>query len=488
LISLNADFRCINDLINAYSSRTPYPVDALKPEAATLFGERKRRSPIQKSWYGDSEMRFFGILISILIASWSGSCCPPSGSKQASQEAPQEVQQDGSHYIRDSGPGSPVIIFLHGVLGDSKSTWTNGESGAYWPNLLTQDDVFSGTSIFVHDYVTGMFERGSLNIDELAGQLKVRLDAAGVMERGPLIFVAHSMGGLVVRDFLLKYRDKIVDKTKFTFFLATPTTGAEIAKWATLVSRNPQFREMEKVRSFDYLEDIERNWQASESMKRIPAYCLYEKQGTYGHLVVDMTSASHLCNTEPIAVQANHIDIAKPVNPTALQYEALKTAFSKEMVVTSKQALVDRGFAFLANRDYSRALKDFNEVLRLDPEYVPALKNRGNVYLDTDDYGRAIEDYNKLIRLEPEYAEHFYNRGAAYFGNRDYDRAIEDFTKAIRFNFSDKALALYARGGAKQRKDDRAGGQADLAEARAIDPKVDGRPQATFFAGFAPAE
>jgi hypothetical protein len=86
-------------------------------------------------------MRILGILISILIAVTT-SC----------------LAQEGSDYIRDAGPDSPVIIFLHGVLGDSKATWSNGK--AYWPELLTQDDAFSGTSIFVHEYKTEMFKRG----------------------------------------------------------------------------------------------------------------------------------------------------------------------------------------------------------------------------------------------------------------------------------------------------------------------------------------
>jgi tetratricopeptide (TPR) repeat protein len=156
-------------------------------------------------------------------------------------------------------------------------------------------------------------------------------------------------------------------------------------------------------------------------------------------------------------------------------------------MLRSKLALVDRGSGYLAAHDYDRALRELNAALHLDPEYVPALKNRGNVYLDTQHYDRAIEDHNQAIRLEPEYAEHFYNRGAGYFGSRAYDRAIEDFTKTIDLDFYDKALAWYARGIGKQLNGD-PGGQVDIAQARALDPNVDQRPQARFFASFRPSE
>jgi len=95
-----------------------------------------------------------------------------------------------------------------------------------------------------------------------------------------------------------------------------------------------------------------------------------------------------------------------------------------------------------------------------------------SVYLTTRDYDRAIKDYDKAIYLEPKYAEHYYNRGACHLGLGDYDQAIADYTKAISLNFYNEALALYFRGVARQDKGDLAGGQADMAAARDIDPNV----------------
>jgi tetratricopeptide (TPR) repeat protein len=137
-----------------------------------------------------------------------------------------------------------------------------------------------------------------------------------------------------------------------------------------------------------------------------------------------------------------------------------------------KFALVDRGRSFLDKKEWDEAIAQFNEALRIDPEFVPALKNRGAVYLGTQDYNRAIADYDAAIRLEPKYAEHYYNRAQAYLGVQDYNPAIADFTKAIDLKFYYKADALYWRGVAMQKNGDGAGGEADIAEARRIDPKV----------------
>jgi hypothetical protein len=72
---------------------------------------------------------------------------------------------EGSRFIRDLGQNSPVIVFVHGVLGDSTSTWSNGNT--YWPDLITHDDTFSGMSVYVHEYDSELL-RGGLNINELA--------------------------------------------------------------------------------------------------------------------------------------------------------------------------------------------------------------------------------------------------------------------------------------------------------------------------------
>jgi hypothetical protein len=48
---------------------------------------------------------------------------------------------------------------------------------------------------------------------------------------------------------------------------------------------------------------------------------------------------------------------------------------------------------------------------------------------------------------------------------------ISDYTEVIRLD-PKLALALYYRGQAKQKKGDTAGGDADIASARALDPNV----------------
>jgi pimeloyl-ACP methyl ester carboxylesterase len=120
-------------------------------------------------------------------------------------------------------------VFVHGIGGDGITSWTNKNS--YWPELLTHDPSFGGSDIFVYSYPTGLW--ATMSIDELADNMKAVLIAKGVTNYQKIIFLSHSMGGIVTRDYLLKNRD-IAQRTAFAYFFSTPTTGneeASILRW-----------------------------------------------------------------------------------------------------------------------------------------------------------------------------------------------------------------------------------------------------------------
>lgn len=221
-------------------------------------------------------------------------------------------------YIRGSkdSHADRVIVFIHGVFGDGTSTWTNTATGAYFPALIRDDKSFDGVDIWVHEFDTPKL-RHTYTIDELADHLRKYLNNDNVIaNHRQVIFVCHSLGGLVARAYLLKYRDLTPDRVPMLYFFSTPTTGSDLANIAHLISANPQLTDMRKMTTDDpgVLGVWEAQWVTSAFGKGTLSYCAYELLPTHGIYVVQRESARHLCNTRPDPIERNHIDIAKPAN------------------------------------------------------------------------------------------------------------------------------------------------------------------------------
>jgi tetratricopeptide (TPR) repeat protein len=123
-----------------------------------------------------------------------------------------------------------------------------------------------------------------------------------------------------------------------------------------------------------------------------------------------------------------------------------------------------------ANRPvYDKALADINTAIKLDEASYNAYRLRGNIYSDMGDYDRAIADFNQALKLNPNSDGAYNARGLAYAGKKDYDRAIADYNQALRID-PDYALAYVNRSGAYWGKGDNDRAIADCHQALRIDP------------------
>jgi pimeloyl-ACP methyl ester carboxylesterase len=228
-----------------------------------------------------------------------------------------------SHYVHQAAKNSAVIVFVHGLFGHSRSTWTNEETQAYWPALIAEDEAFIGYNVFAVEYPSP-FLRRSYMIDELVDHVRLVLSDAGVLGYESIVFVAHSLGGVVVRGLLTKYRN-VVPKTRFAYFIATPTTGSDLARIGRMISRNPQLGDLLPITENGYLASLQSTWLAARLGVR--SYCAYETLTTFGALVVPRESATNLCTERLDPMNANHISIAKPAGREDAAYIAFREAF-----------------------------------------------------------------------------------------------------------------------------------------------------------------
>lgn len=86
---------------------------------------------------------------------------------------------------------------------------------------------------------------------------------------------------------------------------------------------------------------------------------------------------------------------AAPQKPAA-KPAAVPTGKSKDPA-----EYVRRGIAWAEQGDYDRAITEYNEALRIDPNNAAAFSRRAFAWQNKRDYARAIADYTEVARIQP---------------------------------------------------------------------------------------
>jgi len=258
-----------------------------------------------------------GLLPLLLISS----ACP---SHSPSKPPATEEQDVGlSRYIRRTNADT-VIVFVHGIFGGSVGTWTNSETHAYWPTLLLDDAAFKGADVYVYSYSTPYFGP-SYTIDELIENMRLVLENDEVFQSHKrVVFLCHSMGGLLVRGYLKRYQGQAT-QVPLIYFYSTPTAGSQITQLAHFMSKNPQLKGMLPAHAGDFVTDLQHDWRALPTHPN--SRCAYETLDTYGIRIVDEQSATALCDGPVDPIRASHIDIVKPRDKNDISYVAFREAF-----------------------------------------------------------------------------------------------------------------------------------------------------------------
>ena len=155
------------------------------------------------------------------------------------------------------------VVFVHGLNGNPRDYW--GMGGSYWPDWLGED--LSDVGVWSLGYENAalkprwfsparLFLQGgfAMPLSDRAKNVLLRLELEGLGDK-PLVFITHSMGGLLVKQMLRTANDSshprwraILEQTRGVCFIATPHIGSDLAKWAsyfrTLLGTNVSMEEL----------------------------------------------------------------------------------------------------------------------------------------------------------------------------------------------------------------------------------------------------
>ena len=81
----------------------------------------------------------------------------------------------------------------------------------------------------------------------------------------------------------------------------------------------------------------------------------------------------------------------------------------------NKSIMLVLGDAYLRNKNPEKALKSFESILKIDPNYPEAHYFIGNTYAFMKDYDKALESFNKTIELKPNYGNAYNSKATVLY-------------------------------------------------------------------------
>ncbi|KAM5452137.1 hypothetical protein MaudCBS49596_003491 [Microsporum audouinii] len=259
----------------------------------------------------------------------------PTQPMPSSQDPSLSLFPDGIKVLHECPNAVVDICFIHGLTGNRDSSWTAKGQSIPWPKLLLPS-ALSEAHILTWGYDSKIVNgsRPSLNrlIDHaknLLNDLTMDRTACNSLSR-PLIFVTHSLGGLVCKAAILLSRNNpehhlqnIFNTTKGIVFMGTPHKGSWLADWSKIpVSalgfvKNTNKYLLEVLETDNQLlEDIQvRFWEMirglRESGRLFGVTCFFEELplGRLGPVVYKESACLEGYNN--FSIHADHINMVK---------------------------------------------------------------------------------------------------------------------------------------------------------------------------------
>jgi tetratricopeptide (TPR) repeat protein len=268
------------------------------------------------------------------------------------------------------------VVFIHGLGGDAFGTWRHGDDDeTSWPHWLANAFADVGVWSLEHaadpskplGFLTRLLGKGGrdagqgMSLPDRAGQILdlMRLDKRFRGER-PIVFVCHSLGGLLAKQILRQAHDNarntgaesISRRTAGVLFLATPHNGAGLAmladKFAAICGPTAS---LAALKAHDpHLRNLY-NWYRNHAPTLgIETETYFEARDVFGFRIVDETSSQPGVGPDAVMLDEDHLSIAKPREQDAQVCRALEEMLRKIVSRTGLSWAADaQPTALLAN-------------------------------------------------------------------------------------------------------------------------------------------
>ena len=141
-----------------------------------------------------------------------------------------------------------------------------------------------------------------------------------------------------------------------------------------------------------------------------------------------------------------HVNMGRALLRQEKLIEAL-TEFNRARKLGCKLADVYCDIAYIHSRlgETEKAIKTYDEVLKIDPLFYRAHFELGEIYMNKESWDQASTEFYKVVQLRPDYALAYYDLGLVYSKKGFKEKAIEEFKSFLEYS-KDESLKEQVKG------------------------------------------
>ncbi|WP_319523281.1 alpha/beta hydrolase [uncultured Desulfosarcina sp.] len=229
---------------------------------------------------------------------------------------------------RDSS--ETLAVFVHGFRGSHLRTWGN------FAEYLNKEDCLKKVDFLFWGYPTRLFKKDE-KIGSIGEHFKTEFDYLPKDKYKSMVLIAHSMGGLVVRSFIIQSlidgKGEELSKIQHIILFGVPNDGSHIADRFPK-DLNVQIDDLKTASRF--ITDLRKNW--IDRVYYITKNDKYHRQipvttvvGFDDQIVTEESAKSFFPNTEK--TDGDHFTMVKPNNKNHLSYKIVKTKIIESLPV-----------------------------------------------------------------------------------------------------------------------------------------------------------
>lgn len=233
------------------------------------------------------------------------------------------------HLIGSSKPDAVMdVVFVHGIGGRPFKTWSSDpdDQATLWPQWLNEE--VAGAQVWCAEYPAEVSLWIGRSLGLLHGAISLLDRLTQKLGDRPIVFVCHSMGGLIVKQILRAASDltatdefrQLGSRVVGIVFLGTPHTGSDLANTAVSIGGllgvarvTEALEDLQKQNS--YLSDLNDWFRAAANARKLGVRVYAEGAPIKGRMVVEFASANPgLLGVVPVRVALNHFELSKPTS------------------------------------------------------------------------------------------------------------------------------------------------------------------------------